>query len=143
MMPEVNRRDRQQMEVLTPAECLDLIDTAPVGRIGFSLDETPLILPVTHLRQGNRVAFRTASGAKADAARSATRVAFEVDGYDTVRRSGWSVLGVGTATLADEITAMHLETRALEPWADGVPRNHWVIITLTDISGRRIAPRTA
>lgn len=138
MESRVSRHDRQQLEILTTAECLELIDAAPVGRVGFNLDGAPLILPVTHLRYGNGVVFRTTDGAKLDAARGAPRVAFEVDGIDTVRRTGWSVLAVGTATLADEITAIHLETQSLLPWADGVPRNHWVVITFNDVTGRRI-----
>lgn len=139
MQTKAHRRDRQQLDILSLDECLAAIDASPIGRVGFTVDGQPFILPVNHLRDGMRVAFRTASGAKLDAARAASLVAFEVDGHDLDTRSGWSVLAVGTATLADEIMTSHLEARALEPWANGIGRDRWIVVQLRNVSGRRIA----
>jgi nitroimidazol reductase NimA-like FMN-containing flavoprotein (pyridoxamine 5'-phosphate oxidase superfamily) len=140
-MPSTDeRRDRQQLTILPLAACLELIDSVPLGRIGFTSNGRQLILPVTHTRRGLLVSFRAASGAKADAARSATEIAFEVDGYDPNTRTGWSDLGVGRAGLADEIMTGHLEASELEPLADAAPRDHWVVIALRDITGRRVGP---
>ncbi len=132
------RQDRNLLQVLPLAECLELMDSASVGRLGFEVDGQPMILPVNHLRSGMQVGFRSADGAKVDAVRSVARVAFEVDGYDDETRTGWSVLGLGTARLANDIETSHFESGNLTPWADGVPRDHWIVIDLTHVTGRRV-----
>lgn len=137
---EATRRDRHQLEILSLDECLQRIDEMPLGRIGFVLGGQPFILPVNHVRRGMSVAFRSAPGAKLDAARRVAQVAFEVDSFDPVTRSGWSVLGVGQAALADTIEVSHLEASPLAPWADGVPRSHWVVVKLRHVTGRRVSP---
>lgn len=137
-------RDRQGLDILTLEECRRRLAAAEVGRLAFVSDRGLQVLPVNHLLDGNDVVFRTAPGGKLDAARRAEEVAFEVDGVDPERRTGWSVLVRGRARLVGPIRAAHLADRALRPWADATARDHWVVVQTHHVTGREIhRPRSA
>ena len=128
--------DHQGLEVLSTDECWELAASTPVGRVAFVEAGDPAIFPVNHAVVGHRVVFRTARGALLHEALMDRPVAFEVDGFDPDRRSGWSVLVRGQAGLADD--ADHLDDLGLDAWADAVERNDWVAIRVEEITGRRI-----
>lgn len=130
------RTDRQGLGLLDRPTCERLLDEAPVGRVAFTIDGGPLVLPVNHVRHGLTIGFRCAPGSKLDAARMVGRVAFEVDEFDPATRSGWSVLALGTAQVADPIEEAHFEARGLQPWADTIAREHWITIRISRLSGR-------
>src|SRR6478735_1772933 len=90
--------DHSGLGVLSTEECLDRLRSARVGRIAFVSDGEPVILPVNHGMDGDVVVFRTDAGSKLIAADDEVPVAFEVDGFDPDRRTGWSVLLRGVAT---------------------------------------------
>ena len=50
------------LEDLGRAECLDLLATAAVGRVGLLVDGRPEVLPVNYALDGETVLFRTAEG---------------------------------------------------------------------------------
>lgn len=134
--------DRSGLEVLAVEECLRLIDEAPVGRVAFVHDGVPTILPVNHRLAGWRVVFRTAYGSKLTAATMERPVAFEVDGYDPERRTGWSVLVRGSAEAVwSRESEAELDELGLAPWADALERDRWVAIHPDEVTGRRIVPR--
>lgn len=136
--------DREGLEVLTPDQCYELLDTSPLGRVAFMTAGEPVILPVNHRLDGRTIAFRINSGATYDNAVMKRAVAFEVDGYDQATRTGWSVLVRGTADIEeDETVVARLEALDLHPWADGAERPDWVRIHATEVSGRRIPDRHA
>lgn len=139
-MPAVHLpTDRQGLEIIDYFTCMLLVGHAPVGRVAFMHAGEPLVLPVNHLREGRTVAFRTASGATLDAAIDRRTAAFEVDEYDDVHRTGWSVVMRGRMDLVEDAEEVaRLEARELHPWADAVDRPHWVRIRPTEVSGRRI-----
>lgn len=139
------RTDRQGLGLLDRATCERLLDATPVGRVAFTVDGAPVVLPVNHVRHGLTIGFRCAPGSKLDAAREVGPVAFEVDAFDPATRSGWSVLVLGTARVADPIEEAHFEDCGLRPWADTVEREHWVSIHVHRLSGRWVghAPTTA
>ncbi len=130
------RMDRQGLGILSLEECLALIDASPVGRLAFVTDGSPLVLPINHVRLGTRIGFRSADGAKLDAATAGGEVAFEVDGWDADASTGWSVVVVGRATLATDIEVEHYRSTNLTPWAQQVPRDHWITIHSSRVSGR-------
>jgi uncharacterized protein len=131
--------DRHGLEVLGPDECLELLASEPVGRLAFNLDGGPTILPVTHVVTHGGVAFRTASGSKLDTAIMGRPVAFEVDAYDRDRRTGWSVVVRGLATLVDDPEVEEqLDERGLNVWAAHVEHGAWVLVRAEEISGRRL-----
>jgi nitroimidazol reductase NimA-like FMN-containing flavoprotein (pyridoxamine 5'-phosphate oxidase superfamily) len=126
-----------ELESLTTRECLELLATEELGRVGFELDGRPVILPVNYRVMANAVAFRTEPGTKLTAALMRARVAFEVDHVSADRTGGWSVLVVGEATeLDDEGSLQEIERLGVSPWAPG-SRNHVVVIAADQVSGRR------
>lgn len=127
--------DHQGMEVLRPEECWKLVAETPVGRIGFTSDGGPMVLPVNHAVVAHHVVFRTARGALLHEALMTRPVAFEVDGWDAGSRSGWSVVIRGQARAVDEDGFRELD---LDAWADSTDRDDWVRIVPEEITGRRI-----
>ena len=126
------------LELLDEPECWQLLRRGVIGRIGLSMDATPVIFPVNYAVLDDTIVFLTAPGTKLSAAIDASVVAFEVDDYDRDARSGWSVLVIGTAREAADPKLMLrlLELNAV-PYAHG-ERSHTVQITPTFVSGRRI-----
>lgn len=100
--------DRNGLEVLSRAECLELLARKRLGRVAVSMGALPVVVPVNYALLDGDVVFRTGTGTKLDAAVTNMVVAFEVDDADDVDRSGWSVLVTGIAsevTDADEADA--------------------------------------
>lgn len=130
--------DHSGMGVLSHAECWDRLRAARVGRLAFVNQDDPVILPVNHAVDGDTIVFRTARGSKLLAGDAGLRVAFEIDGFDAERRSGWSVLVRGTAlTIEDAETAARLDRLGVWPWADLVDRPYWVRISVHSVTGRQ------
>ncbi len=126
------------MGVLTRDECYDRLRGARVGRIAFVSQGDPIILPVNHAVDGESIVFRTAPGSKLLAGDSGLRVAFEVDGFDADRRTGWSVLVRGSASTVEDTEEIgRLNRIGVWPWADLVERNHWIRIATYSVTGRQ------
>ncbi len=128
--------DRNGLEVLGAQECLRLLETATIGRIGISSGALPVILPINYRVDGDRILFRTSAGTKLDAATRGAVVAFEVDDIDPVYHSGWSVLVVGVAS--DVEGAPEEDVWATPRWA-GDGEDRLVAISISHLSGRRVA----
>lgn len=130
--------DHQGLEVIGPEECWQLLGDAPVGRVAFNEAGEPTVLPVNHAVVGHHIVFRTLRGSLLREALMAEPVAFQVDDFDPLERTGWSVLARGVADLADD--PVQLADLELHPWADSVDRDDWVQIRVEEITGRRIVP---
>ena len=91
--------DHVGLQTLPFDECLRLLGSVPVGRIGFINDGEVTVLPVNHAVDGQDVIFHVAYGSKLAAAAKQEAVAFEADSYDPASKSGWSVLVTGWAEL--------------------------------------------
>jgi nitroimidazol reductase NimA-like FMN-containing flavoprotein (pyridoxamine 5'-phosphate oxidase superfamily) len=131
--------DRNGLEVLGRDECLRLLGTATIGRIGLCSGALPAVLPVTFRMVGDRVLFRTGRGSKLDAATLNTVVAFEVDDVDLVDHSGWSVVVVGVAYDATDDEIDPSERVRLPRWVAG-PDGRVVAVSTEIVSGRRVVP---
>lgn len=132
--------DRNGLEVLGPDECLDLLGSVPVGRLAYLHEGGPTILPITFVVSHGGVAFRTAAGSKLDTALMGRPVAFEVDGIDADRRTGWSVVLRGVAEYVEDPDRIaELEERDLRPWSAHVEDGAWVVVRADEVSGRRLA----
>jgi hypothetical protein len=99
------------LRVLSPQECLSLLEPGGVGRVGFTSGEGIVILPVNFAVKGNAIVFRTAPD---------TLLAAHGNG----------------PTSEHEVQRLENAT-SLEPWASGA-RDVYVRIAPTRISGRRI-----
>ncbi len=123
--------------VLDVAGCIELIKSTPIGRIGFMVDDAPLVLPVNFAWFEDSVVFRTLEGQKLAAAADEQTVCFEVDHWHSADRSGWSVVIAGTAREVTEWAECEaLENIGLVPWAHGTWRPIWVRIDPSAITGR-------
>jgi nitroimidazol reductase NimA-like FMN-containing flavoprotein (pyridoxamine 5'-phosphate oxidase superfamily) len=130
--------DHAGLEILPFDECLRLLASVPVGRVGFFTDGEVVVLPVNHALDGQDPVFRTARGSKLSAAEGQDLVAFEADGYDEQTRSGWSVVVTGRAEVVyEEAEVERLTLLGLHPWVTAVERPFWIRIRATSVSGRQ------
>jgi nitroimidazol reductase NimA-like FMN-containing flavoprotein (pyridoxamine 5'-phosphate oxidase superfamily) len=131
--------DHAGVEVLTAAECRSLLESQPVGRLGFVENGQVSILPVRYMVESGHVVFRSAVGAKLDAALRWQAVAFEVDWWDSRDRTGWSVLIHGVANEVINADRLEdLERRGLDEWVRGGRPMSWIEIRPIEITGRRL-----
>ncbi|MGA4994474.1 pyridoxamine 5'-phosphate oxidase family protein [Nonomuraea bangladeshensis] len=132
------RLDSSGLQVLTDEECLRLLASTPIGRIVFTDRALPAVQPVAFCLDGDGIVIRTGVGSKLAAATRRAVVAFEVDDYDPVLRTGWSVSVVGHAdAITDPAETARLAALPLDPWVPG-RLDHYIRVSLEHISGRRI-----
>jgi uncharacterized protein len=125
------------LEVLSSDECRTLLSSAPLGRVGVSVNALPVILPVAYRVELDTVWFFTEAGTKLHAAATNSVVAFEVDELDENR--GWSVLVIGQSFLCvDDDLITRLRSAGLKAIAPGI-RSELVGIPVQHISGRRFS----
>jgi nitroimidazol reductase NimA-like FMN-containing flavoprotein (pyridoxamine 5'-phosphate oxidase superfamily) len=141
----VPAQTERAIEELAPAECLRLLASVPVGRVGVTIDALPAVLPVNFVLSDGAVVFRTVPGTKLDTATAGAVVAFEADGYDSpTSTDAWSVLVRGVARPlvgTDELSKAR--TLPLESWACDGGADHFVRIEPTVLTGRRVVGPTS
>ena|SRR5690242_13640627 len=125
------------LEVIPRSECLELLASQSVGRVGVG-GVRPGIFPVVFAMLDGDIVFRTAPGEKLIAAALHRDVVFEVDRYDVESRTGWSVNVIGIIEELREPAARdRAEALELEPWA-GEWRDRYCAVRTRDVTGRRI-----
>jgi uncharacterized protein len=132
--------DRNGLKVLDRDECLQLLGTATLGRVGISLGALPVVLPINFRLIDERIVFRTGVGTKLDAATRNAIVAFEADDIESFSHTGWSVVVTGQArevTESDQLAK--LKAAGIPRWAPSAD-GRVIEISTTMISGRRIVP---
>ena len=129
-----------RLESLTSDECMALLATQPVARLGVLVGEYPVVIPVAISLDHGVVVLRSGARSTLTAAQHAN-VTVQADQIDPVTRTGWSVLVRG---LAEEITEQHSAAvvershrAAADPWAPG-GRQHWVRVIPHRVTGRRL-----
>jgi hypothetical protein len=125
--------DRPMLEELDLATCWALLACVPIGRIAVvEASDDVLVFPVTIAVDDHTIRFRTA--AKLARRLAGRRVSFEADWIDAGSRTGWSVLGHGTATVA-----IGPPGTQPQPWPRGRSR---VLVTLRpdSVTGRNLRP---
>lgn len=134
--------DHAGLEVLQLADCYRLLDTVPVGRVGFFSGGEVVILPVNYVVDGQDIVFRSAEGAKLSSLPSGHLVGFEADSYSAATRSGWSVVISGFAEVADSDEEIaRLETLGLDTWGLVGLEKTWVRIRPASVTGRQTPAR--
>jgi nitroimidazol reductase NimA-like FMN-containing flavoprotein (pyridoxamine 5'-phosphate oxidase superfamily) len=132
-----------RLQKLSRADCVELLRSSKLnlGRIGYVVDGVPVIVPVSYAVDGESVLFVTARGSKLSWLSNHTRVAFQVDHGHPLDESGWSVLVHGAAQEVTDSAELELLRRGpLHSWAVA-SGEHWVRISLDEVSGRRLARR--
>ncbi|WNZ13161.1 pyridoxamine 5'-phosphate oxidase family protein [Streptomyces sp. 11x1] len=84
-------------------ECLRLLVRAPVGRLVYTRQALPAVLPVNFsLDSDSSVVLRTSAGSDLVHAVDGVVVAFEADDFAPAHHSGWSVIVTGRATVVTD-----------------------------------------
>jgi nitroimidazol reductase NimA-like FMN-containing flavoprotein (pyridoxamine 5'-phosphate oxidase superfamily) len=131
--------DQSGLHVLEREECLRLLRSATLGRVGATSRALPVVLPVNFRVVDGDVIFRTAAGTKLDMATRNAVVAFEVDDMDPIAHTGWSVVVTGVAReVTDPAELARLAGENIPRWA---PRGECrtVAVSTDLVSGRRLA----
>jgi nitroimidazol reductase NimA-like FMN-containing flavoprotein (pyridoxamine 5'-phosphate oxidase superfamily) len=134
--------DHAGLEILPVDECLRLLASVAVGRVGFVADGEVVVLPVNHFVDDQDVIFRTAHGSKVSAAEGQNRAAFEADYYNEQTQSGWSVLVNGRMEVVDaeadiQRLGLILSRLGVYPWVTAVRHPFWMRIRPASVSGRQ------
>ena len=125
-------------EILNEDECLRLLDREPIGRIALTAAALPVVLPVNFVTFDHTIVFASEPGLKLEAARAGQVACLEVDGYEVLDHSGWSVLATGRlAEITDPERLAAARRLPLSPWALTDPK-HYVELPIELLSGRRI-----
>jgi nitroimidazol reductase NimA-like FMN-containing flavoprotein (pyridoxamine 5'-phosphate oxidase superfamily) len=132
------RPTASRFEILDEAECMRLLAREPVGRIGLTSAALPVVLPVNFVMLERTIVFASDPGLKLEAARAGQVACLEVDGYEVLDHSGWSVLATGRlAEIVDPERLTAARQLPLSPWALTAPE-HYVELSIELLSGRRI-----
>jgi hypothetical protein len=131
--------DQAGLEILHLGDCFQLLESVPLGRIGFSSDDEVAVLPVMFQVDGQDVVFRTEVGSKLASIEVGHYVTFEADSYDAATKAGWSVVVRGLAEPESDEACARLDAPGLDTWGGSAKDCVWVRIRPTTISGRRIA----
>ena len=131
--------DHAGLGILGREECEGLLRSASVGRLAFVSDGEVVVVPVNFRFHEGTIVIRTAVGSKLEAAARHAQMTFEIDGWNDVTETGWSVLAKGGAreVLSDE-EAADLMQLGLRPWADAAGKRRWLRIRPDEITGRKI-----
>jgi nitroimidazol reductase NimA-like FMN-containing flavoprotein (pyridoxamine 5'-phosphate oxidase superfamily) len=129
----------EPIEQISRQDSLELLKTkSKLGRVAFIADGKPMLLPVNYRADDESVVFCTADGSKLAHLSGGAPAAFEVDAARPGTRSGWSVVVQGTAEeVTDPDELYELRHGPLKSWATDASE-HWIRITIEQISGRRI-----
>jgi nitroimidazol reductase NimA-like FMN-containing flavoprotein (pyridoxamine 5'-phosphate oxidase superfamily) len=137
--------DKRVLEELDEAECLRLIASGGVGRIGYSGRYGPTVMPVNYQVYEGTIVFRTAQDSATDEdlrtgiANAEYKIAFEIDDFDGAARTGWSVLIQGSAHhVESEAERASVAGAGVEPWPDG-DRELFLRIIPGRVTGRRVS----
>jgi hypothetical protein len=127
------------LEILDAAECRRLLSTASLGRIAFTEGALPAIQPASYTLRDEDVLIPTGSGSKLAAGSRGAVLAFEVDDYDLLARTGWNVTVVGPSRLViapDQVQV--LDALGVRPWAPA-PAHCYIALRMALVRGRRIS----
>ena len=142
-MPHDITLDRNGLEILDEDECMRLLASVKVGRVGVTTDAMPVVLPVTFALDGSRVVFCSTPGTKLYTALQSAIVAFEADDVDPDFRVGWSVCVAGPAqVVSDGEDLQRIRQLGLHPWAK-LDEASFVAIECQIVTGRRVRRTTA
>ena len=131
--------DGLTLKQLTRDECLQLMASAPVGRIIYTRQALPAVELVNFALDNGDIIIRTDHSGKLAAAIREAVVAFEADSLDTDRHVGWSVTAIGQSQeVTDPDDISRLEHVGLRSWAPG-NREHFIRIRPGILNGRRLA----
>jgi uncharacterized protein len=124
-------------EILSQEACWNLLEGAAVGRLAVDVGGQPDIFPINFVVDGNCIVFRSGAGTKLAASVLMRHVAFEIDGYEPLARTAWSVVVKGRAHEIERMAEVYAaEDLPLFPWVAD-PKPNLVRIIPEETTGRR------
>jgi uncharacterized protein len=128
------------LEVLNAEDSFELIGGGTIGRIAVSVGALPALIPVQYVVDDGDILIQLDDGFGCRIADGCV-LGFEVDQFDAARRSGWSVLIIGTAKSLD---AAEVEAATGEPLPhrDDHPHCKYMRLHPGTVTGRRISRPT-
>jgi len=129
------KRDARGLGVFDEGICLRLLADQPLGRLGFTASALPVIFPINFFLDDRTVYFRSEIGQKTTAADHYSVACLEVDEYNGLDHSGWSVLATGRLSLPPPDRADAFDRLPVRPWAIIGP-SRLIQMSVELISGR-------
>ncbi len=125
-------------EELARDECLVLLKSTRVGRVGVSIDSLPAIIPVNFIALDGSLIFRCAGPSRLFRASCGAVLAFEADDYDFDGLFGWSVLVRGFAQeIVDNEELEIARSLWLDAWPLGERADRYIALPQTLVSGMK------
>jgi hypothetical protein len=126
------------LDVLDAVECRRLLASADIGRIAFTEAAMPVIQPASFVLRGEDVFIPTGPTSRLAVGSRGAVLAFEVDDYDLVERTGWNVTVIGPSRLVGAPGQIReLDELGVRPWAPAAT-HCYIALRLTVVRGRRI-----
>jgi uncharacterized protein len=119
-------------------ECLSLLPSVGLGRVGLNLAALPAVRSVWFALTEDHVVFRVKPGSNLSQAAGSV-VAFHADHYDPVELQGWCVQAIGLCEeVTDPVTLGDRRALPLEGWALGGTADHFFQLDLSSLTGERL-----
>lgn len=137
--------ENDALRILDRMECLRLLANVPLGRVVYTRQALPAVLPVNFfLDEDDSVLLYTSAVSDLVQAIDGAVVAFEADEFTVATRSGWSVVVTGRAgVVAEPAEHERLSQSGPHSWMpvrDGVfVRIESELVTGREITGTRTA----
>lgn len=126
--------------LLNEQECRRLLATQAIGRLAFTEQALPVIVPAHFVVRGPEIVLAGLTDGRVAGARKEAVVAFEVDAYDDATRQGWWVCTLGRSRLiTDRAQILELDELHFTPWTSDPDRNY-IAINIDVLRGKRLAP---
>jgi nitroimidazol reductase NimA-like FMN-containing flavoprotein (pyridoxamine 5'-phosphate oxidase superfamily) len=125
---------------LSGRECLRLLAMASIGRIVFTHQALPAVLPVRYvLDHDSAIVVRISRASQMAVKVDEAVVAFEADCFDEDARSGWSVVVIGRAALVtDPVERRRLRALDVRSWGADPPEETYIRIACELVAGRSL-----
>jgi nitroimidazol reductase NimA-like FMN-containing flavoprotein (pyridoxamine 5'-phosphate oxidase superfamily) len=124
------------LEVLSISECQERLGAGGVGILALCGVAAPILRPVNFALHEGWVLIRTGEGQILEAAVGSEPASFTISEIDRFEHTGWSIVVSGK--LAERSSLSEVADAPLRPWARA-EKNHFVGLSIDEISGRRIA----
>ncbi len=134
--------DRNGLELLSTEDCWQILADNHLGRLAILVGGHPEVFPLNYALDFSSeppgVVFLTSPGTKLASLADGAAVAFELDGTDRLRHTGWSVVVHGSVKeLCDTEEIRAAKELPLRPWVP-YETHAYVRIQADSVTGRRI-----
>ena len=132
--------DQQGFEMLTPAQCADLLQDCRLGRLAVVDHALPVIVPIAFTLCDGDVIMSAGPGTVSRAAAARQIVCFQVDRADEVSLEAWSVAMVGPLSIVSGSDLDSVAPSAIRsvPWTRHAA--NFAMLRPHVVTGRRFRP---